>query len=316
MHHHAGAYSSDKKTSFDKRLLKKALSFAGPFWHLLLLSLILMLIFTAADIYRPILEGNGIDQFMQGAVDGTITAREALSGLRNLSIIYLVLIIVQFAVGVVRDFAMRYTSERIIKNIRTDVFNKVQRLPMSFFDKNPAGAIATRITNDPTALNELFTSVILGMMQSAVVMVFVLIIMFKQSLSLTVCLLVVMPIIIAGAAVFQKMARKIFRDIRAKIANVNAFLSEHISGIKIIKAFNIENMKVEQNHEVNEELRKSNSKIIYLFGIFRPLMEFAGNLALAILLYFGTKTIFIRHYNCGTYLYIRKIYEDVFQSAD
>ena len=67
------------------------------------------------------------------------------------------------------------------------------------------------------------------------------------------------------------------------------FLSEHISGIKIIKAFNIERMKVEQNHEVNEELRKSNSKIIYLFGIFRPLMEFAGNLALAILLYFGTK---------------------------
>ena len=232
MHHHAGAYSSDKKTSFDKRLLKKALSFAAPFWHLLLLSLILMLIFTAADIYRPILEGNGIDQFMQGAVDGTITAREALSGLRNLSIIYLILIIVQFAVGVVRDFTMRYTSERIIKNIRTAVFNKVQRLPMSFFDKNPAGAVATRITNDPTALNELFTSVILGMMQSAVVMVFVLIIMFKQSLQLTLCMLVVMPIIIAGAAVFQKMARKIFRDIRAKIANVNAFFVRAYIGYK------------------------------------------------------------------------------------
>ncbi len=291
MHHHSGRYSSDAKTSFDKKLLKKSLRFSYPYWHLLLISLVLMLVFTAADIYRPILEGNGIDKFMQGAVDRKISVADALAGLKNLGVIYLILIISQFFVGVVRDFTMRYTSQKIIKDIRTAVFNKVQKLPMRYFDKNPAGAIATRITNDPQALNELFTTVILGILQSVVVMVFVLAMMFSQNVSLTLCLLVVMPIIIAGAAVFQKMARKIFRAIRTKIAMVNAFLSEHISGIKIIKAFDIKKLKIEENHEVNEELRKANKKIIYLFGIFRPLMEFVGNLALAILLYYGAKQL-------------------------
>ena len=289
MHQHGGNYSGDVKKTFDKKLLKKALRFSYPYWYLLVIALVLMLVFTAADIYRPILEGDGIDRFMQGAVDGKLTVKEALAGLKDLGVIYLWLIILQFVVGIVRDYTMRYTSERIIKDIRTAVFNKVQRLPMSYFDKNPAGAIATRITNDPQALNELFTTVILGILQSVVVMVFVLAIMFGQNVELTLCLLAVMPIVAVGAIVFQKYARKVFREIRTKIAEVNAFLAEHISGIKIIKAFDIKKLKIEENHEVNEGLRKANSKIIYLFGIFRPLMEFAGNLALAILLYFGTK---------------------------
>jgi len=289
MQQNRGRFSSDVKKSFDKNLFKKAMKFSYPYWHLLLLSLVLMLVFTAADIFRPILEGNGIDKFMQGAVDGKINIADALTGLQNLGIIYLALIVSQFFIGVVRDFTMRYTSQKIIKNIRGAVFNKVQRLPMKYFDKHPAGAIATRITNDPQALNELFTTVILGIMQSVVVMIFVLVMMFSQNVSLTLCMLAVMPIVVVGAVIFQKMARKIFREIRTKIANVNAFLSEHISGVKIIKALNIKKIKVEENHKVNEELRKANKKIIYLFGIFRPLMEFVGNLSLAILLYFGAK---------------------------
>ena len=184
---------------------------------------------------------------------------------------------------------MRYSSQMIIKNIRKEVFNKVQRLPISYFDKHPAGAIATRITNDPAALNELFTTVILGFMQSIIVMIFVIITMLKKNISLTLCMLVVMPLVIVGSIVFQKYARKIFREIRTKISNVNAFLSEHISGVKIIKAFDIKKQKIEKNKQVNSELRHSNQKIVYLFGIFRPLMEFVGNLALALLLYYGTK---------------------------
>ncbi len=289
MQHRGAMYSSDVKTSFDKKLFKKAMKFSYPYWHILLTSLVLMLLFTAADIYRPVLEGNGIDQFMQGAVDGNISMEAALIGLRNLGIIYLILIIAQFFIGVVRDYLMRYASQKIIKDIRGAVFNKVQRLPMKYFDKNPAGAIATRITNDPSALNELFTTVILGILQNVVVMVFVLVMMFSQNVALTICLLVVMPFIIISAAIFQKMARKIFREIRTKISKVNAFLSEHISGIKIIKSFNLQGKKIEENHEVNEELRKANSKVIYLFGLFRPFMAFLGNVALAILLYYGTK---------------------------
>lgn len=291
MHHHSGRFSSDVKKSFDKNLFRKAMGFAKPYWHLLLISLVLMLIFTAANIYRPILEGNGIDTFMQGAIEGKISINEAILGLRNLVIIYLILIIIQFVIGVFRDYIMRYTSQKVIKDIRTAVFNKVQRLPMSYFDKHPAGAIATRITNDPKALNELFTTVILGFMQSVIVMIFVLITMFNQNVSLTVSMLIVMPLIIIGAAVFQKMARKIFREIRTKIANVNAFLSEHISGIKIIKAFNIKSTKIDENKKINDELRTARRKIIYLFGIFRPLMEFVSTLALAILLYYGTKQL-------------------------
>lgn len=304
-HPHAGRYGNSKG-SFDKTLFKKSMAFAKPYWYLLVISLVLMLTYTAADIYRPLLEGNGIDLYMKGAIDGTINIKDALIGLRRLLMIYGVLIVLQFVLGVSRDYLMRYTSQRIIKNIRTAVFNKVQRLPVSYFDKHPAGAIATRITNDPAALNELFTTVILGFMQSIVVMVFVLITMLNKSVSLTLCIMVVMPIVIVGSIYFQKMARKIFRDIRTKIAKVNAFLSENISGVKIIKAFDIKKQKIKESRKVNEELRKSEKKIVYLFGIFRPLMDFVRNLALALLLYYGTSKFMAGTISIGLlYIFIK-----------
>jgi ATP-binding cassette subfamily B protein len=304
-HHQSGKYSGDKG-SFDKTLFKKSMAFAKPYWYLLLISLILMLTYTAADIYRPLLEGKGIDLYMKGAIDGKIDIEDALAGLYHILMVYGGLIIAQFVIGILRNYLMRYTSQRIIKNIRTAVFNKVQHLPISYFDKHPAGAIATRITNDPAALNELFTTVILGFMQSIVVMVFVLVTILNKNVSLTLCIMAVMPIVIVGSIYFQKMARKIFREVRTKIAKVNAFLSENISGIKIIKAFDIKKQKIDESRKINADLRKAEKKIVYLFGIFRPLMDFVRNLALALLLYYGASKFLAGTISIGLlYIFIK-----------
>ena len=241
-----GKFYTNEKARFNPRLFRKLIRFALPYWKMLLLALLLMGLFTAADIYRPLLEGQAIDAFMEGVSEGTLPMRVARDGLMRLVGLYALMVLAQFVLSYCRTMTLRSTGQRIIRDIRSAVFRKVQRLPLSFFDKHPAGVVVTRIVNDPDALNELFTTVVLGMFQNIIVLMAVTFAIFRTDVSMALCLMAAMPLIALATIVFRLKARVIFLEIRNRLAHINAFLDEHISGMGVIKAFHMEKSKIDE----------------------------------------------------------------------
>ncbi|MGI5878536.1 MAG: ABC transporter ATP-binding protein [Christensenellales bacterium] len=282
-----GGYYTNEKARFDPRLFRKLMRFALPYWKMLLLALLLMGLFTAADIYRPMIEGRAIDTFIEGVSEGTLTMQDARDGLMRLVGLYALMILAQFVLSYCRTMTLRSTGQRIIRDIRMAVFRKVQRLPLSFFDKHPAGVVVTRIVNDPEALNELFTTVVLGMFQNIIVLLAVTFAIFRTDVPMALCLMAAMPLIAVATIVFRLKARVIFLEIRNRLAHINAFLDEHISGMGVIKAFHMEKAKIDEFKNVNKAYYRANMRNVVVMGIFRPFIDCVRYLALALLLWYG-----------------------------
>ena len=142
---------------YDRKLVWRMLEFAKPYWHYFVISLLLIFTITGASLARPYLTKVGIDKYINGVVKSTMSVEEARREYGPLGIMFLVLIIVEFILGYLQRYLLELTGKKIIYNIREKIFNHVQHLPLSFFDKMAAGRVVTRVTNDPETINELFS---------------------------------------------------------------------------------------------------------------------------------------------------------------
>jgi ATP-binding cassette subfamily B protein/subfamily B ATP-binding cassette protein MsbA len=167
------------------------------------------------------------------------------------------------------------------------VFAHVQSLPFTYFDKTPVGSVVTRICNDTQTISEMYTNVLVSFFRDIFMMVGVIVVMFSINVKLAFTVLGVLPLMALAAILFRHKARTVFTRIRARLTAINIFLSEHIAGMKIIQAFNMQNAKKEEFDSVNTEYLKENNKMIIIFGIFRPFMEVVSAIATALLLWIG-----------------------------
>ncbi|HZJ58594.1 MAG TPA: ABC transporter ATP-binding protein [Clostridia bacterium] len=281
------------------------LEFAIPYWHFFVIALLLILTITGASLARPYLTKVGIDKYINGVLKNTMTIDEASRGIWVLGIFFLVLIIVEFALGYLQRFILEYTGKKIIYNIREKIFNHIQHLPLSFFDKMAAGRIVTRVTNDPETINEMFSGVLVGFIKSMVEMAAIIVIMFKLSSKLTLVSFTVLPLIVIATVIFRKTARKVWQRIRAKLSAINAFLAEHIAGMRIIQAFNMQGKKAEEFDKTNKEYYDAHMKSVIVMGIFRPFMDVVESLGMALLLWYGGRNILAGALEFGTlYMFV------------
>ena len=288
---------------YDKGIIKRLLKLAIPYWYLFVCALALILAVSASSLARPYLIKIGIDNYIQGGVTGRLPVDEAKRGLYYLGLLYLGLIIGEFLFGYLQHYILQYTGTKIIYNIRRKVFDYIQNLPLSYFDSHATGRIVTRVANDPDALNEMFTNVLLGFLKNIFVMVGIVVVMFRLSFELTIVTFMVLPLMVVAAVLFRTKARKVFREIRTKLAAINAFMAEHIMGIKIIQAFNMQRKKFEEFDKINKEYYQANMRRVTIFGIFRPFMDVVRSLAVAILLWYGGRNILAGVLEFGT-LYV------------
>lgn len=290
---------------YDRRLIKRMLEFAIPYWHFFVIALLLILTITGASLARPYLTKVGIDKYINGVLKNTMTIDEASRGIWVLGIFFLVLIIVEFVLGYLQRFILEYTGKKIIYNIREKIFNHIQHLPLSFFDKMAAGRIVTRVTNDPETINEMFSGVLVGFIKSMVEMAAIIVIMFKLSSKLTLVSFTVLPLIVIATVIFRKTARKVWQRIRAKLSAINAFLAEHIAGMRIIQAFNMQGKKAEEFDKTNKEYYDAHMKSVIVMGIFRPFMDVVESLGMALLLWYGGRNILAGALEFGTlYMFV------------
>lgn len=238
------------------------------------------------------------------------------SELWKYTLIFLSVSVLGLLVNYFQMLLLQYTGQKIIYRIRNEIFEHIQGLSVQFFNNQPVGKIVTRVTNDTETLNEMYTSVIVNSVKNILMLIGIAIAMFMINVQLTLYVFMVIPFIIISALIFRKYSRPIYRDVRTRVAMINTFLSEHISGMRIVQIFSREEAAMDKFEKDNHKLLKSNIKQLWLFSFFRPSMYFLYVVAMAFTLYFGGGMVLERVITIGvlvTFLQYSSMFFDPIQ---
>ena len=216
---------------------------------------------------------------------------EDLNGIGQIAIFMILILVSLFFVNYGQVYATSYMGQKITHGIRVDLFRHLLRVPMRFFDTNPSGRLATRVANDTQNLAEFFTSVITSMVKDVLLLAGIIIIMLNLSTYLGLITVAILPIIAGAIFVFRYFDRIAYRKVRTRLAIINAFLAEHISGMSITQVFNQEVRKKSEFDSVNKSHLKSLMEQLWVFAIFRPLLDLLYYVTIAIVIWFGVKSI-------------------------
>ena len=212
---------------------------------------------------------------------------QALSGVIRMALVLVGLLVISFGTGFLLAFLLQYIGQRSIHDLRMSLLKHILRLPVPYFNRTPVGRLTTRATNDLQAIHEMFASVLVYFIKDLVLLVGIVFIMFRMNRSLTMVLLVLIPIIFVCAYLFRKFAREAFRRVRHHIARINAFVQESLQGISVIQVFNAEPRVLSQFQSINEDLFNANMFQLYVFAVFRPLIEVFSAIAIALIIWHG-----------------------------
>lgn len=210
-----------------------------------------------------------------------------INALNIIGIIFVALILLSFGFNFIQIYVLSHAGQTIIFNLRQEVFSHLQKMSLSFFDKNPVGRLVTRVTNDTETLNDMYTNVLVSLLKDLAILLGTLAIMFRMNVKLSLVTLTVVPFLIPITIIFRLKARAIYRKIRVSLARINTTLSENISGIRIIQIFHKEKEKLEEFRQINNEYRKALIYEVVVSGIFRPLIEMLSGLSIALIIWYG-----------------------------
>ncbi|SET69288.1 ATP-binding cassette, subfamily B, MsbA [Natronincola peptidivorans] len=210
-----------------------------------------------------------------------------IQALRLLSIVFLGLISFGVVINYIQVYLLNYTSNKIIREIRQQLFNHLQQMSLSFFDRNPIGRLVTRVTNDTETLHEMYTGVLVNLFKDIFVLIGIIIVMFKMDVGLTLLSFLVVPIILLSAAFFRSKVRAVYREVRGRLGTLNALLNANFSGMKTIHTFRRESQQYQEFDKSNQALLESHKKQNLIYAVFRPSTEIIRSLGIAIILWYG-----------------------------
>jgi ATP-binding cassette subfamily B protein len=302
---------------FDIKIMKRLLTYAKPYWLYIFIAAVGILLVTASNLLRPYLVQKAIDNYINNP---NIPKAEAINGVTHIGILYLIIITVAFIINYGQIYLIQYTGQKIIFNLRQQIFEHLQSLSLSFFDKNPVGRLVTRVTNDTDTLNEMYTSVIANLFNDIFIIFGIIIAMVSYNVKLALISLSTTPLIIGGMYIYRKLASQAYRLVRVRLARINAFLSEHISGMKIVQLFVTEHKKSKEFEKINKDYYDANMRQLTIFAIFRPSMDVIYSLTLALLIWYGGKDIISHKIEFGVLYafvnYLQQLFQPIFDISE
>lgn len=219
--------------------------------------------------------------------DLKVLRKNDFSGIVKIGILYVVVLIFNLICTFIQTWTLQLTGQNIIYSMREQMFHHIHSLPLRYFDTHPVGRIVTRVTNDVEGLHEMYSGILIRLFRNAVKIIGLALVMLKMNTTLALYSFVLVPVIAILTFIFKQLSRKIHREIRTKISLLNTFLSENISGMRLIQIFANEEMKYDEFKGKSGELYHANLKQLTIFAMFRPLIYFVSQCALAIVLYRG-----------------------------
>lgn len=318
--------SKTKKPSANRRLLSYARPYIGHF----ALAFAIILVLVWLELYQPQILGDAVDECV--AKYETVSSEgfsvEELKNLRaddltnviKLGLLYLATVLAVMALTYAQATILATVGQKIIYNLRNDIFSHMMKLHIGFYNDNPIGRLVTRVTNDCETVNEMFTSVIVNILKSIIVLVGVIAMMLNYNVKLSLYIFIVLPFVTVATFVFRTATRKIYRIMRAKISELNGFVAEHVSGMKVVQAFTAENDVKTDFGNRTEELRGINMRQLMAFALYSPISYVMNIVALAILIFVGGHMVLENVITIGTIVifqrYINKFFQPIQELAE
>jgi ATP-binding cassette subfamily B multidrug efflux pump len=278
---------------YDSRLMRRLLTYLKPYTLQTGLSAASILLKAASDVLGPYLTKVAVDTYMAGAPPeklswlGRHLSRSPMTGITEIAGLYLASLGVTFILEFFQTYLMQWTGQKIMFDLRSQIFRHIQRMSPAFFDRNPVGKLVTRVTSDVDALNEMFTSGVLAIFEDVFVLLFIVIIMLRMSWPLALLTLAVIPGILFLTSIFRKSVRESYRRIRSNIAKINAFTQEHVSGMSVVQLFNREGRAYDEFVSVNRSHMAAWTDAIFAYAWYYPAVELLSSTAIALVIWRG-----------------------------
>jgi ATP-binding cassette, subfamily B, multidrug efflux pump len=263
---------------YDARLLRRLLVYLRPYRGLTALAILLLLGSACLALVGPALT--------QRALDIAIPNRDT-GLLASLAVLFLVALILEFVVEYGQTLVTTYIGQRVMYDLRMQIFGHLQRLSISFFDRNPVGRLMTRVTSDVETLNELFSSGVVTVFGDVFTLVAIMAMMLVIDWRLALVTFSVIPLVWLTARIFRRRVREAFRDIRIRLARLNAYLQERLSGMRVVQLFGREADSAARFAALNRDHLEAHRRSITIYAVFFPVVEFLTAVAMALLLYYG-----------------------------
>lgn len=264
--------------TYDLRIAKRLFGYLKPYWHLTALALVLTFLTNVLISLQP--------YFTKMAVDDFIVPKQT-AGIWIFALAFFGLFLLRFIFSYIQEVLLDTVGQKVMFDLRMQIFTKLQRQEIAYYDKNPVGRIITRLTNDVDALNELFTSGVIDVLGDLVIIFAIVAMMLWLDWKLAIVSFITIPLLFVATNWFRHRAREGFDKVRTRNAKLNAFLQEYISGAQTVQLFNAEEKAQKRFAEINDDYRKANIETIYYYSVFYPLVDFIGAIGIAVVLWFG-----------------------------
>ncbi len=278
--------------AYDSRLMKRLLRYLRPYRLQVIVALVAIILKAGADVLGPYLTKVAIDKYLANHTEShslldRFLSSQPLVGIAQIAAIYIGLLLVSFLLEFTQTYIMQWVGQKVMFDLRAQIFRHLQRLHISFFDKNPVGRLVTRVTSDVDALNEMFTAGVVSIFEDIFVLAGILAIMLNMSWKLALITFAVLPVIFYATTLFRKAVRESYRRIRIAIARINAYLQEHVTGIVVLQLFNREQKSYERFEKINRTHMDAYKDAILAHAIYYPVVEVLSAIAIASVVWFG-----------------------------
>lgn len=313
------------KENKNSRAFRRILAYGKSYIGWFVAALLIILAVVGLELWQPVILGDVVDKFLNKYQDSAGNAHDpaVLSDIKSvllLGILYLGTEVAAMGMTYLQAMMLAVTSQKIIYNLRNDIFSHLMKLDMSFFNANPVGRLVTRLTNDCETISELFTDVVVDLVKGVFLLLGIMISMCLYNLKLALYIFLVIPVITAATIIFMKATRRIYLRMRNLVSSLNAFVSERIMGMEVVQAFNAEKDVDGDFRAGTEELRKVNMKQLFAFAFFSPVSFLMNIAALAILIIVGGHMVIDGIVSIGTLVafqrYISKFFHPIQELAE
>jgi len=295
----------------DVSLLRRVFRYAYPYRRMFIWSIILTIFLAILAPLRPWLIQYTLDQYINLGDSG---------GLLNMSLLMLALLLVQTGVQYFHTFFTNILGQSVIKDLRVSVFNHISSLKLKYFDRTPLGQLITRTVSDLETIADIFSEGLIVIIGDVLQVLAIIGFMLYTDWELSVIILIPMPFLIIASYVFKEAIKSAFQDVRTQISNLNTFLQEHISGIRIIQYFAREDQEIRKFKDINAKHRDAHIRSNWYYSIFFPVVEIISAISIGLLVWYGSKSIISNQISPGVVvsfiMYINMLFRPIRELAD
>ncbi len=278
--------------AYDGRLMRRLLTYLRPYkWHVAV-ALAAIILKSVLDVLGPYLTKIAIDKYLAKSPNshswiGDRLSNAPLNGIAEIGGLYVGILIFTFTLEFIQTYLMQWTGQKVMFDLRRQIFRHLQFMHVGFFDKHPVGRLVTRVTTDVDALNEMFTAGVVSIFEDVFVLAGIIAIMMRMNWKLALITFAVLPLIVYATLIFRDKVRDSYRRIRTAIARINSFLQEAVSGMLVLQLFNREKRAFNKFSDINASHMEAFKDAIMAYSVYYPVVEILSAIAIASIIWFG-----------------------------